>query len=82
MERDRMNLNDCRHQSYDSQGTMTDVFPVLKSKILDQNALAVFGSVLLTLLLWFVLCCLCENPNTIIPGTVECLFDHVLCLTN
>jgi hypothetical protein len=60
---------------------MTDVHSNVKKQILDQNPLAVFGSVLLALLLQLELCCLCENPNTDI-GTVEYLFDHFLCLTN
>ena len=77
-----MDLKDCRLQSYDSQALMTDVHSSVKKQILDQNPLAVFGSVLFTLLLQLELCCLCENPDIDVVGTVECLFDHFVCLTN
>jgi len=61
---------------------MTDVHSSVKKQTLDVNPLALFGSILLTLLLQMALCCWCENPDTDIVGSVECMFDKVLCLSN
>lgn len=59
--------------SRDSQATMTDVHSSVKKQIIDVNPMAGLGSVVLTLLLQLALCCWCENPDTDVVGSVECL---------
>jgi hypothetical protein len=42
LERDGLNLEDCRGQSYDNQATMAGVHSGVQKRILDLNPLAVF----------------------------------------
>jgi hypothetical protein len=66
LRRDRLNLEDCRGQSYDNQATTAGVHSGVQQRILDMNTLTVF--ILCNNHSQFGLCSCCprERPGTYI----------------
>jgi hypothetical protein len=83
LERDGLNLEDCRGQSYDNQAEMAGVHSGVQKRILDLNPLAVFVPCKQSLS-QFGWCssCSCECPGTDFFCTVERLFGYFSCSTH